>query len=217
MSEVSGTANPTEFTTRHRAARTGGEIRLANPNLRFETGGRFASILSMQVPQVVVVMGAAGCGKSTVGALLASKYSGSFHDADDFHPPANIAKMAAGLPLNDRDRAPWLERLRQEVIDAAPAGGLLVLACSALKKVYREQLGVGTSGVALVYLKGDAATLTIRLAARPGHYMKAGMLDSQLAILEEPLATEGFTVGIASSAGEIVAAIGAALNLPVSP
>lgn len=171
----------------------------------------------MEMPRVVVVMGVAGCGKSTIGALLASGSSGSFHDADDFHPPVNIAKMAAGLPLNDSDRAPWLERLRREVIDAAPAGGLSVLACSALKKAYREQLGVGSSGVALVYLKGDAATLTNRLAARPGHYMKAGMLESQLSILEEPLATEGFTVGIDSSAREIVAAIGAALNLQVSP
>jgi gluconokinase len=171
----------------------------------------------MEMPRVVVVMGVAGCGKSTVGALLASAYGGSFHDADEFHPLVNIAKMAAGLPLNDSDRAPWLERLRREVIDAAPAGGLSVLACSALKEVYRERLGVGTSGVGLVYLKGDAAILTNRLAARSGHYMKAGMLESQLAILEEPLATEGFSVGIDSSVGEIVAAIGAEFNLQVSP
>ncbi len=167
----------------------------------------------MEKPRVVIVMGVAGSGKSTIGALLASRNGGSFHDADDFHLLANIAKMTAGLPLNDRDRAPWLERLRHEVIDAAPAGGLTVLACSALKKSYREQLGVGTPGVALVYLKGDAATLKNRLAARPNHYMKAGMLDSQLAILEEPLPAEGITVEIGSAEEEIVAAIETALHL----
>ncbi|MES2923868.1 MAG: gluconokinase [Verrucomicrobiota bacterium] len=169
----------------------------------------------MEKPRVVVVMGVAGSGKSTVGALLASRNGGSFHDADDFHPPANIAKMAAGVPLDDNDRAPWLVRMREEVIDAAPAGGLSVLACSALKKIYREQLGMGTSSVALVYLKGGADTLTSRLAARPNHYMKAGMLESQLAILEEPLPAEGFTVGIESPVEEIVAAIEAALGLRV--
>lgn len=158
-------------------------------------------------------MGVAGCGKSTIGAMLAARNGGSFYDADDFHPPANIAKMAAGQPLNDHDRAPWLERLRREVIAAAPAAGLVVLACSALKKVYREQLGVGTRGVALIYLKGTAATLANRLATRPNHYMKAGMLESQLAILEEPPATEGITVGIESSREDLVAAIEAALDL----
>ncbi len=167
--------------------------------------------------RLIIVMGVAGSGKSTIGALLASRNGGCFHDADDFHPPANLAKMAAGVPLDDSDRAPWLERLRQEVSDVAPVGGLSVLACSALKKNYRQQLGGGTSGVALVYLKGDAATLTTRLAARPNHYMKAGMLESQLAILEEPSPAEGVTVGIDAPVEEILVAIEAALNLRVSP
>ena len=167
----------------------------------------------MKRPRVIIVMGVAGSGKSTIGARLAARNNGSFHDADDFHPASNIAKMASGQPLDDSDRAPWLERLRREVIDAVPAGGLAVLACSALKKIYREQLAVGTSSVALVYLKGDAATLTSRLAARPNHYMKAGMLESQLAILEEPSPVEGLTGGINSSVEEIVAAIEAALEL----
>ena len=167
----------------------------------------------MDRPQAVIVMGVAGCGKSTIGAILAARNGGSFYDADDFHPPANIAKMAAGQPLDDSDRAPWLERLRREVIDTAPTGGLVVLACSALKKVYRRKLGIGTPGVALVYLKGDATTLTHRLAARPNHYMKASMLESQLAILEEPSPSEGTSVGIESSREEIVAAIEAALDL----
>ena len=166
----------------------------------------------MDRPQVVIVMGVAGCGKSTIGAMLAARNGGSFYDADDFHPASNIAKMADGQPLDDSDRAPWLERLRREVIDTAPKGGLVVLACSALKKVYREQLGIGPPGVALVYLKGDAATLTNRLAARANHYMKAGMLESQLAILEEPSSMEGISVGIESSREEIVAAIAAALD-----
>ena len=167
----------------------------------------------MKRPRVIIVMGVAGCGKSTIGARLAARNNGSFHDADDFHPASNIAKMASGQPLDDSDRAPWLERLRQEVIDAVPAGGLAVLACSALKKIYREQLAVGTPGVAVVYLKGDAATLTSRLAARPNHYMKAGMLESQLAILEEPSSTEGVSVESESSREDIVASIEAALNL----
>jgi len=162
-------------------------------------------------------MGTAGSGKSTVGALLAARNGGTFHDADDFHPPANIAKMAAGIPLDDDDRLPWLARLREEVVDATPAGNFSVLACSALKRIYREQLGVGIEGVALVYLKGDAATLGARLAGRPGHFMKASMLESQLAILEEPLPDEGFTVEIKAPAEEIVAAIESAAGLHFSP
>jgi len=170
----------------------------------------------MEKLRVVVLMGVAGCGKSTIGALLAARHGGSFHDADDFHPAANIAKMAAGTPLDDLDRAPWLERLRVEVIDAAPAGRLSVLACSALKKIYRERLGVGGSGVALVYLKGNPATLTYRLATRPGHYMQADMLESQLAILEEPTPAEGVSVGIDRPVAEILAAIESALGLSES-
>ena len=171
----------------------------------------------MEKPRIVIVMGVAGSGKSTIGALLASRIGAQFHDADEFHPPGNVAKMAAGIPLDDTDRAPWLARLRQEVIDAAPAGKLSVLACSALKRLYREHLGVGTEGVALVYLKGDPLTLSERITERSGHYMKAGMLESQLAILEEPSPDEGLTMEIASSPEEIVASIEAALGLPFFP
>ena len=163
-------------------------------------------------PRVILLMGVAGCGKSTVGALLAARLDGHFHDADDFHPPANIEKMAAGIPLDDADRAPWLARLREEVVDRAPSGCLTVLACSALKKRYREQLGGGTPGVALVYLKGGPALLAERLASRPGHFMKTGMLDSQLAALEEPVPDEGFTVDIDAPAEEIAAVIESALG-----
>jgi phosphopentomutase len=164
-------------------------------------------------PRVVILMGVAGCGKSTIGALLATRNGGRFFDADAFHPAANIAKMAAGTPLDDADRKPWLARLRSEVVDTAAAGSLTVLACSALKKSYREPLGVGTPGVALIYLKGDPATLAGRLAERAGHYMKAGMLESQLATLEEPSSAEAIRIGIESAPGEIVARIGKALGL----
>ena len=161
----------------------------------------------MEKPRVVIVMGVAGSGKSTVGALLAEKNGGVFHDADDFHPPANVAKMAAGIPLDDADRAPWLARMREEVVGDTAEGEFTVLACSALKRIYRGQLGVGSKGVALVYLKGDSTTLGGRLEKRSGHYMKAGMLASQLAILEEPLPDEGLTVGIGDSVTEIVRVI----------
>lgn len=161
---------------------------------------------------MVVVMGVAGSGKTTVGELLAARNGGEFYDADDFHPPANIAKMASSIPLDDDDRAPWLARLREEVIDRTEAGALAVLACSALKKAYREQLGVGKRGVALAYLRGNPATLAERLASRSGHYMKAGMLASQLAVLEEPLPDEGITVVIDGSVGEIVTAIESSLG-----
>ena len=167
----------------------------------------------MEKPRVVIVMGVAGSGKSTVGALLAEKNGGVFHDADDFHPPANVAKMAAGIPLDDADRAPWLARMREEVVDATAEGKFTVLACSALKRIYREQLGVGNAGVALVYLKGDSTTLGERLEKRSSHYMKAGMLASQLAILEEPLADEGLTIEIGHSVTEIISTIENALLL----
>ncbi|MEX1114129.1 MAG: gluconokinase [Akkermansiaceae bacterium] len=159
----------------------------------------------MRKSRVVIVMGVAGCGKSTIGALLAARNGGVFFDADDFHPAASIDKMASGIPLDDGDRQPWLARLRSEVIDAAATGSFTVLACSALKKSYRQQLGVGTPGVNLIYLKGEAALLAGRLAGRAGHYMKAGMLESQLATLEEPSPAEGIHIGIESGPGEIVA------------
>lgn len=170
----------------------------------------------MSKPRVIIVMGVAGSGKSTIGALLASRNGGGFHDADDFHPPANIAKMAAGEPLNDEDRWPWLDRMRREIIDAAPEVGLTVLACSALKRGYRARLGVGRPGVVLVYLKGDPILLGERIANRRGHYMKAGMLESQLAALEEPDSAEGFTVGIDAPAEGIVEAVEAAAGLRFS-
>lgn len=169
----------------------------------------------MDSPRVIIVMGVAGSGKSTVGAWLAARLGGAFFDADDFHPPANVAKMAAGIPLDDADRAPWLARLRREVVD--PPGGPRVLACSALKRAYRRQLGAGTPGVALVYLQGSPALLGTRIAARSGHFMKPGMLASQLATLEEPGPDEGVTVSIDASPECVGFAAAAALGLHFPP
>jgi gluconokinase len=167
----------------------------------------------MKPLQAIIVMGVAGSGKSTVAAALAKTVDGRFLDADDFHPAANIAKMAAGHPLDDTDRAPWLARMRREVIDAAPPGKLTVLACSALKKAYRDQLGSGSAGVALVYLEGDKETLARRLQQRHDHYMKADMLASQFATLEAPSAAEGLTLSIGQPVAEIVREIRSAFGL----
>jgi len=173
----------------------------------------------MEKPRVVIIMGVAGSGKSTIGELLALRNGGNFYDADSFHPPENIAKMASGHPLDDNDRAPWLARLRTEVVDATPPGGFSVLACSALKRTYRKLLGVGTDGVVLVYLHGTPEILAARLAGRTGHFMKPGMLESQLATLEEPTPDEGFTVSIDGTVDEILSSIEMArdLHFPTQP
>ncbi len=167
----------------------------------------------MTKPRVIIVMGVSGSGKSTVAAALAREFGGTFFDADNFHSAANIAKMAAGIPLDDADRTPWLADLRAKVIDPAPRGGLTVLACSALKRVYRQQLDSGHDDVVLVYLKGSEELLTERLQHRHGHYMKTDMLTSQLDALEPPTPDEGITVAIDPPVPEIVATIAAACGL----
>lgn len=163
--------------------------------------------------RVLVLMGVSGSGKTTVGRCLASRNHAAFFDADDFHPPHNIAKMAAGTALDDNDRAPWLARLRREVVDAAPPDQLTVLACSALKRAYRQKLGVGSDGIALIFLKVEPAILQRRLEARSGHFMKSALLASQLATLEPPAAEEGFTVEIQEGAEATVISIERVLNL----
>ena len=137
-------------------------------------------------PLAVVVMGVCGCGKSTVGERLARELGALFIEGDAFHPPANVARMAAGIALTDADRQGWLEALAAQLADARRAGRSVVLACSALKRRYRDVLRRGAPDLRVVHLAGDRAMLAARLAARQGHYMPASLLDSQLATLETP-------------------------------
>jgi len=134
---------------------------------------------------VIVLMGVSGSGKTTIGSLLAQQLRWDFADADDYHPAANVEKMRNGTPLIDADRAPWLDALRSLIADWIDSGTSAVLACSALKLVYREKLRVNEH-VRVVYLKASTELLSRRLAERRGHYMKKEMLESQLATLEEP-------------------------------
>jgi len=137
-------------------------------------------------PNGFLVMGVAGSGKTAFGKMLAERLSWDFFDADDYHPSENIAKMAAGIPLNDSDRIPWLDTLAKLLGTTLTAGHHPVLACSALKEVYRMQLLDGQSRIAIIYLKGSYELIWSRLSARQGHYMKPDMLRSQFETLEEP-------------------------------
>jgi gluconokinase len=165
---------------------------------------------------VIIVMGVAGSGKTTVGSALAAALGWRFVDADDQHSAESVAKMARGEPLNDGDRWPWLDRLRA-IIDGALAGpGNLVLACSALKSSYRGRLAGDDAGrrVRFVYLAGTPELFRARLTVRPGHFMKPSMLDSQLAALEAP--ADAITVDAAWPVDQIVSAIRAAIASPIA-
>lgn len=131
----------------------------------------------------VLVMGICGTGKSTVAAAIASQLNGSFIEGDDYHPPENVAHMAAGLPLTDGMRLGWLDRLAQ-VTHNAPAPA--VLSCSALRQSYRRRLSSVAGSMRIVYLHGDRALIEARMSARPGHFMPVSLIDSQLATLEPP-------------------------------
>jgi gluconokinase len=154
-------------------------------------------------------MGVSGAGKTTVGQLLAAELGWDLVDADDYHSAANVEKMRNGIPLTDADRAPWLETLRGMIADAIKAGKNIVLACSALKRSYREFLRVGPE-VRFVYLKVSPPVLHDRLHARRGHYMTEQMLASQLATLEEP--QHALVVDASAPPGEIVKNIRSALK-----
>lgn len=138
----------------------------------------------------IVVMGVAGSGKSTVGALLAERLGWPFRDADEFHPPENVAKMSAGAPLTDEDRWPWLAAIGAWIDGRRAAGGHCVVTCSALKRVYRDRLIGGRAGVRLVYLDGSQALIEARMKARRNHFMPPALLASQFAALEPPEADE---------------------------
>ena len=147
---------------------------------------------------VIVVMGVSGSGKTTVGSQLARQLGWEFADGDDYHPAANVEKMRNGVPLTDADRAPWIEKLRTLIAGWIGSGTNGVLACSALKRAYREKLLIDEQ-VRVVYLKADRDLLSQRLLQRRSHYMKEQMLASQLATLEEP---EGAVVVNASETPE---------------
>lgn len=135
---------------------------------------------------IVILMGVTGTGKTTVGKVLAELTGWPFHDADDFHSPANVKKMRSGVPLTDADRWPWLDRLNALLRVAQAKGGSAILGCSALKQRYRDRLQQGLEDVRWVYLKGDIELIRSRLQARKGHYMNPALLQSQFDALEPP-------------------------------
>ena len=149
-----------------------------------------------------IIMGVSGCGKTEVGKSLSQYLGWDFYDADDFHPQANIEKMANGIPLNDSDRAPWLDSLHHLISSSLRTDKPGVLACSALKEGYRQKLMDGNDGLQFVYLKGSYELIWSRMVERREHYMKPHMLDSQFKTLEEP--TDALTLDISMSVDDIV-------------
>ena len=160
---------------------------------------------------IVVVMGVSGSGKSVVGQALASDLGWPFFDADDFHPPENVAKMAAGTPLTDADRWPWLDRLAADMGEIDKRGDNAVLACSALRQVYRDRI-MRAGGVRFVHLAGTYDTIAARIAGRKHAYMPASLLASQFAALEPP--QDAIVVSVEDAIPVQVAKIRAALHLP---
>jgi carbohydrate kinase (thermoresistant glucokinase family) len=143
---------------------------------------------------IFIIMGVSGCGKSTIGQALADRLGCPFYDGDHFHPPPNVAKMAGGQPLTDEDRIPWLATLHEMMRAHEIEGETAVFACSALKKIYRDQLQDGLTTVQFIYLQGSFDLFWERMQARQGHYMKAPMLQSQFDTLEPPGPAEALTI-----------------------
>ncbi len=152
----------------------------------------------------LVIMGVSGCGKSSVGARLAARLGLNYRDGDDLHPPENVAKMRAGMPLTDGDRWPWLDRVGQVLLAEAP----VIVGCSALKRAYRDRIRTAAGGpVTFVHLAGSQEVIAARMVLRQGHYMPLSLLDSQFAALEPPAAEEAITVSIDQPLEAIVADI----------
>jgi len=154
---------------------------------------------------IVILMGVSGVGKTTIGQILSDKLGWRLFDADEFHSAASIEKMRSGIALEDADRWPWLDRMNAMIRQKETSGESVLLACSALKQVYRDRLANDTAEVRWVYLKGPFELIRRRLEARKGHYMKAGLLESQFAALEEP--GNALSFGIEDSPDSIADAI----------
>ena len=167
-------------------------------------------------PIIVVVMGVSGSGKTVVGAALARALGGRFAEGDRFHPPENISRMSAGLPLRDEDRWGWLDAIAVEIGEAERRGETLVVACSALKRIYRDRLRLASRHLKFVYLEISRETAAARVAARKGHFMPASLIDSQFGDLEPPLPDEdALTLDAADDPAQIVAQ--AASQMAFSP
>ena len=152
--------------------------------------GERMTVDGAQLP-VLVVMGVSGCGKSTVAGIVAGRLGWDLAEGDDMHPPSNVAKMAAGTPLTDDDRRPWLDVVAGWIREHTAAGRPGVITCSSLRRAYRDRMRDGNGGgVVFVYLAGTRELIGSRLAARTGHFMPAGLLDSQFAALEPPAPDE---------------------------
>ena len=158
-----------------------------------------------EMPCALIVMGVSGSGKSTIGEKLAEQLGWKYEDGDSFHPASNVAKMRAGQPLTDEDRWPWLRAIAEDIGRVCEAGQRVVIACSALKRVYRDILVHERNDVRIIYLNGTQQLIADRLAARKGHFMPPGLLASQFQTLEPPGASENpITVSIDASVDAIV-------------
>ena len=160
---------------------------------------------------IVVIMGISGSGKTTVGALLARRLGWTYFEGDEFHSPANIEKMSRGIALDDADRLPWLVGIKKAIDDCVARGEHAVVACSALRERYRRMLSAQLPEIRFVYLKGSPEIIRQRMNVREGHYMKAGMLESQLASLEEP--DDAIVANIALSPQAIVSHVESELGM----
>jgi len=166
-------------------------------------------------PCALVVMGVSGSGKSTIAERLAARLGWRYEDADGFHPPANVAKMSAGQPLTDEDRWPWLQAIADEIDRLSATGQRAVVACSALRRTYRDILVHGRDDIRIVFLNGTQDLIADRLAARKGHFMPPGLLVSQFKTLEPPQPGERpITVSIDAPVETIVDDIISQLKVP---